>query len=134
MSRFYGDMCRGSRRRQTAKALRLWVEDQTLPVIGIGDYNFDYDFHTQRGNAAFDEFLVDGHWRWVRPDPLVDTNWSDRDGDGKDNYPDSCLDFTFLGGRALGWRAVSRVILRDGDFPDDEATSDHRPVELVMPR
>ena len=102
-------------RQEQAKALRLWVEDQTLPVIGIGDYNFDFDFHTQRGNAAFDEFLVDGHWRWVRPDPLIDTNWADRDGDGQDNYPDSCLDFMFLGGRAIDWQGcVARDRARRG--------------------
>ena len=59
--------------------------------------NFDFDFKTRRGNAAFDEHMLDYRWRWVQPDKLVDTNWADRDGDGKDDYPDSCLDFTFVG-------------------------------------
>ena len=118
-------------RQEQAQALRLCVEGQTLPVIGIGDYNFDFDFRTQHGNAAFDEFLVDGHWAWVRPDLLVDTNWADRDGDGKDNYPDSCLDFMFLGGKALGLQAASRVVVRDGDSPDDDSTCDYRSAGLV---
>jgi hypothetical protein len=61
------------RRQQQAMGLRLWVEDQMLPVIGIGDFNFDYDFKTQKGNAGFDEFLIDGHWRWLQPDPLVES-------------------------------------------------------------
>ena len=120
-------------RKQQAKGLRLWCEDQTLPVIGIGDYNFDFDFKTRRGNAAFDEHMLDYRWRWVQPTPLIDTNWADRDGDGNDDYPDSCLDFTFVGAGAYNSHAKSRVIVRDGDFPDDERTSDHRPVELRVP-
>jgi hypothetical protein len=47
-------------------------------------------------------------------------------------YPHSCLDFTFVAGKAKLWHSRSRVIVRDGDFPDDEKTSDHRPVELVV--
>jgi hypothetical protein len=42
------------------------------------------------------------------------------------------LDFAFVAGPAKGWKAVCKVIVRDGDFPDDEATSDHRPIELRM--
>jgi hypothetical protein len=118
-------------RQEQAKALRLWATDQKLPIIGIGDYNFDFDFPTRRGNAAFDEFHLDDVWKWVEPEKLVDTNWSDRDDDGVDDYPHSCLDFTFVAGLPKLWRSRSRVIVRDGDFPDDETTSDHRPVELV---
>ena len=115
-----------------AKALRLWAADQELPIIGIGDYNFDFDFPTRRGNPAFDEFHLDYVWYWVEPEKLVDTNWSDRDGDGIDDYPHSCLDFMFVAGKAKLWQSRSRVIVREGDFPDDDKTSDHRPVELVM--
>ena len=61
-------------RQEQAKGLRLWAADQELPVIGIGDFNFDFDFPTRQGNKAFDEFLLDGVWRWVEPETLVDTN------------------------------------------------------------
>jgi hypothetical protein len=47
-------------------------------------------------------------------------------------YPDSCLDFAFVTGAAGAWQASSHVIVRNGDYPDDEKTSDHRPVELVV--
>ncbi len=105
-------------RKQQAKGLRLWCEDQTLPVIGIGDYNFDFDFKfkTRRGNAAYDEHKLDYRWRWVQPSPLVDTNCADRDADGKDDYPGSCLDFTFVGAGAYNSDARSRVIVREGAF------------------
>ena len=94
--------------------------------------NMDYDFPTQKGNKAFDEFLTGDVWKWVKPAKLVDTNWSDPDNDGKDNYPDSCLDFAFVAGTARDWKAQSRVVVRPGDFPDDERTADHRPVELIV--
>ena len=87
-------------RREQARALRLWVAAQNAPVLAIGDYNFDYDFPTGKGNEAFEEFLSDDTWQWVEPAKLVDTNWSDRDEDGVDDYPDSCLDFMFVSGKA----------------------------------
>ena len=39
-------------------------------------------------------------WKWIKPEPLVDTNWADHDGDGDDDYPDSMLDFIFVAGAA----------------------------------
>ena len=39
-------------RQEQAKALRLWAVDQELSIIGIGDYNFDFDFPTRRGAAS----------------------------------------------------------------------------------
>ena len=127
-------LARGSAeiRNEQAVALREWAKDQTFPIVGIGDYNFDFSFPTQKGNRAFVEFTKDETWEWVRPDPLVDTNWADRDGDGLDNYPDSCLDFMFVSGEAKNWSPVASVIVRDGDFPDDKTTSDHRPVVLYL--
>lgn len=118
-------------RQEQAQALRLWAAAQDLPVLGVGHYNFDFDFPTRRGNAAFDEFHLDYVWYWVEPEKLVDTNWSDRDEDGMDDYPHSCLDFTFVAGKANLWQSRSRVIVWDGDFPDDDKTSDNRPMELV---
>jgi hypothetical protein len=61
---------------------------------------------------------------------MIDTNWSD--DNGVDRYPDSMLDFNFVAGAAKDWKAECRVIVRDGDFPDDKKTSDHRPVQLVL--
>jgi endonuclease/exonuclease/phosphatase family metal-dependent hydrolase len=119
-------------RTRQAKGLREWAEMIKLPVIAVGDYNFDYDFPTAKGNAGFDEMLKGDVWKWVRPMKLIDTNWADHDEDGKDDYPDSMLDFVFVSGAAKKWAAECRVITRRGDFPDDESTSDHRPVQLVI--
>ena len=119
-------------RQMQAEGMRTWAAAQTVPVIGIGDFNFDFVFATEKGNKGFELFLAGDTWKWVRPEKLVDTNWYDPEPDGKDNYPGSCLDFTFTAGPAKKWAAQSRVIERTGDFPDDDTTSDHRPVELLI--
>lgn len=119
-------------RTQQASALVEWARDQTLPVIAVGDYNMDYDFPTEKGNDAFAAMLHDGIFKWIQPEKFVDTNWADRDGDGLDNYPHSMLDFTFVAGPAMNWNVTSRVVVRKGDFPDDDKTSDHRPVLTVI--
>ncbi|MEM9186762.1 MAG: endonuclease/exonuclease/phosphatase family protein, partial [Planctomycetota bacterium] len=126
-------LARGDRRfrKEQAIGLREWAASEPRPTIAIGDFNFDYDIPTGRGNASFNAFLDGGAWTWVKPDPLVDTNYDDRDGDGKDNYPASCLDFAFTAGEGLG-PARAEIIVRPGDFPDDERTPDHRPIRLII--
>ena len=119
-------------RQGQARTLREWARTKSIPIVAIGDYNLDYVFATKKGNLAFDEMMKDNVWIWVRPEPLIDTNWSDYDGDGIDNYIDSLLDFSFVSGAAKTWKATSRVIVRENDFPDDDKTSDHRPVELIL--
>ena len=119
-------------RQRQAEGLRQWVASMTLPVIAIGDYNFDYVFETEKGNAAFDIFMADNTLTWVKPEPLIDSNWFDGNRDGIDDYPGSILDFAFVAGDAKRWNPKSKVIIRDGDFPDDDQTSDHRPIELII--
>ena len=125
---------RGNAKVRQAQAIGLsgWARDQSLPIFAIGDFNFDYSFITKKGNKSFHIFVDDEVFTWAQPEMLIDTNWADHDGDGKDDYPDSCLDFGFHAHLANGMTASSRVFVRDGDFPDNEDTSDHRPVEMVV--
>lgn len=126
-------LARGDRsfRREQATGLREWVKSESRSTILIGDCNFDYHYGRRKGNQAFDNFTKGEVWRWVRPALDVDSNWSDRDGDGRDNYPSSVLDFAFVAGEEIG-RATAEIVVREGDFPDDDRTSDHRPVSLVV--
>ena len=71
-------------RQAQARTLREWARTKSSPIVAIGDYNLDFVFATERGNPAFEEMMRDNVWKWIRPDSLVDTNWSDRDGDGID--------------------------------------------------
>ena len=121
-------------RQEQATQLVQWARTQLMPVVALGDYNFDYVFETNKGNTAFSNMLKDNVWQWVKPEEWVDTNWYDdpSDPDGKDDYPGSMLDFAFVSGPAKVWEKRCRVIVRDGDFPDNELTSDHRPFELTI--
>ncbi len=119
-------------RQQQAEGLRQWAKSLDKPLIAIGDYNFDYVFNTDRGNEAFDVFMKEDVFTWVKPVPMVDSNWFDGNGDGVDDYPGSLLDFCFVAGEAKIWDANCRVLVRQKDFPDDKMTSDHRPIELTL--
>jgi hypothetical protein len=118
--------------REQAEALRLWVEEQRLPVIAMGHYGFAFNYTKLRGNRAFDEHMLDYRWRWVRPHPLEDTQWTDANGDGKDDDPKTCQDFLYLGAAAYNWSATVQVIKRDDDFPDSAQKSRNRPIEAVI--
>jgi hypothetical protein len=126
-------LARGKEEVRTRQAGQLveWARGQTLPIFAVGDYNFDFVFATESGNEGFRSMLRDNVWKWIRPDPLIDTNWYDPEHTGNDVYPGSILDFAFVAGQASEWNCVCNVIVREGDFPDDEKTSDHRPFELI---
>ena len=77
-------------------------------------------------------FLQESVRKWVEAKELIDTNWADRNGDGKGDYPDSMLDFVFVANGARERNAETTVIVRDGDFSDDQNTSDRRRVLHVL--
>lgn len=121
-------------RLMQAEGLVAWAREQSLPIIAVGDYNFDFDFAADTGNDAFKAFMRDGIWSWARPAELVDTNWSDRNEDGVDDFPGSMLDFAFTAGPATLWTVEAAAVVEAGDFPDDARTSDHRPIRVrILP-
>ncbi len=117
-------------RETQAIGLREWAKSQSIPILGVGDFNFDYDFPTATGNPAMQQFVQGDVWRWIQPVPMIDSNWADRNKDGIDDYPDSLLDFAFVSPLAQTWKSHCEVIVRPNDFPDDQSTSDHRPCLL----
>ncbi|MDB4766356.1 hypothetical protein OAG71_01575 [bacterium] len=129
-------LARGKEKVRETQADQLveWGRKQLLPVIALGDYNLDYVFATDKGNTAFPKMMKDNVWKWIKPVELIDTNWYDnpQEPDGEDDYPGSLLDFAFVLGPAKEWNASCKVIVRPGDFPDNETTSDHRPFELTI--
>ncbi len=119
-------------RNEQGRALREWARQQSIAVIAVGDFNYDFKIDTERGNETFTELTRDNILHWVRPEKLIESNWTDENHDGAQDYPNSLLDGAFVAGPATEWRPASRVLVRDADFPDDDCTSDHRPVELVF--
>jgi len=118
-------------RHRQAQMLNAWGASQTLPVIALGDYNFDWNL--PNGDAdhdvGYDNLTKDGVWEWIRPAELVTTQCS--------GWPcgyNSVLDFVFVTGPARNWNISSEIIVVANDFPDDLTTPDHRPLlAVVMP-
>lgn len=121
-------------REAQAQQLVTWARAQLLPTVAVGDYNLDYVFATEKGNSAFALMMKDDVWKWIKPVEMIDSNWYDnpRAPDGLDDYPGSLLDFALVSGPAKAWKSRCEIIVRPGDFPDDETTSDHRPFELIL--
>jgi endonuclease/exonuclease/phosphatase family metal-dependent hydrolase len=116
---------RDAERYKQAQMLNDWAEQQTLPVIAVGDYNFDWDVKGAEGghDQGYDLMTAEGAWKWVQPARLVTTQCS-----GWPCRYNSVLDFVFAAGPAQQWQAQSEIVVAPDDFPDDTATSDHRPV------
>jgi endonuclease/exonuclease/phosphatase family metal-dependent hydrolase len=116
-------------RHEQARLLNIWVKDQQLPVIAVGDYNFDFDVAGgDQGDRdpGFDLLTQDGAFAWVRPNQLVSTFCS--------TQYNSILDFVFVANAAKAWTVKSSdVLFADSSYcPDDETTSDHRPVTVTF--
>lgn len=118
---------RSGQRHLQARMLNQWARQQTLPIIAVGDYNFDWDVEDgdTDHDEGYDEMIGGGIFTWVRPPPpLKKTHCSTRFN--------SVLDFVFVAGDAKGWGGTSEILVAPGDCPDDNQTSDHRPVKAVF--
>jgi endonuclease/exonuclease/phosphatase family metal-dependent hydrolase len=121
------DRSNGEHRALQTFILREWVIRRDIPAIILGDFNFDYNFlEDDPGNPSFKIFTYQDRIRWLKPEKLFDTNYSETAG--QETYPDSVLDFIFLWNMPDDNGSRSDIIVRPGDFPDTERTSDHRPV------
>lgn len=116
-------------RHEQAELLNAWGAEQTLPVVAVGDYNFDWDVPSDGADyhdQGYDLMVEGGVWEWVKPDPLAKTqcSWS---------Y-DSVLDFTFVANAAKGWPATSDVLEVDRHYCDsqEDVRSDHIPVRATF--
>ena len=111
-------------RHEQAEGLNLWVQEQDLPAIALGDFNFDWvvpggeDDH----DRGYDLMTEDDHWVWLRPDELIMTQCNAR-------YS-SVLDFVFVANAAQDWTAESTIRNPNNSYcRDDDERSDHRPVQ-----
>lgn len=123
-------------RLQQSKNLNQWAKLQTLPIIAVGDWNFDYDVTSgdagfPNRDRGFDALIKDHVFEWVRPTTIVKSQ-------ADDNF-NTLLDFVFVANAPLGWTGVSRILEQEGDqpattvdFSDDKNTTDHRPVDALF--
>jgi hypothetical protein len=118
-------------RHEQAQMLNVWAQSQSLPIVAVGDYNFDFDVvdgDSGDRDRGFNLLIENNVFQWVRPTPLVKTHCSDR-------Y-NSILDFTFVGNQAQTWMVKESTVLfatPDSTYcPDDDIKSDHRPVSTTF--
>ncbi|MCP4611469.1 MAG: hypothetical protein GY845_22375 [Planctomycetes bacterium] len=114
------------RRLDQAAMLAQWASQQTIPVIAVGDYNFDWDLDpsdcAENYNKGLGAMTVCG-FDWLKPARMIRTH---------DSYYNSVLDFIFLANYADIISGESEIVVRPNDFPDDNTTPDHRPVKAVL--
>ncbi|MBI4559211.1 MAG: endonuclease/exonuclease/phosphatase [Candidatus Hydrogenedentes bacterium] len=112
-------------RRLQAARLNAWATTQSLPIVAVGDYNFDWNVHTGRHDPGFDQLTRNDVFVWLKPSRIIKTQCSSR-------Y-NSILDFIFVSGPAKAWKASSVILYPEPDYcPDDSRKSDHRPVQATL--
>jgi endonuclease/exonuclease/phosphatase family metal-dependent hydrolase len=121
-------------RLEQATFLNDWARTQPVPVIALGDYNFDYHVDFGDGGSrdpGFDAMVEDEAFIWVKPGTLAKTQASDSFN--------TVLDFVFVANPIPGWTGKSVILTRDGDgpaaggdFDDDSRQTDHLPIDAVF--
>lgn len=125
-----------SKRRRQAVGLQSWAERIDLPVIAVGDYNFDWDITEERGNRAFRLFMEGGHWDWIEPNCGLDGDFADCQPTQCNPTYTSILDFLFVAGDAKNWDVSSEIKEPRPDYCefDGNGGADHLPIiGLVSP-
>lgn len=115
-------------RNEQSQLLNEWARDAAeykLPIIAVGDYNYYYETDESRYELGLDLLTADNVFKWVKPADLVPTQCT---VDGNRCVFNTVVDFVFVSGDAQTWNGTSRIVVRDGDLPDDDFSSDHRPV------
>jgi endonuclease/exonuclease/phosphatase family metal-dependent hydrolase len=118
-----------SKRNQQAENLRDWAEAQSLPVIAVGDYNFDFDLAQKKGNKAFDIFLRKDVMTWIKPNCLK-TNSCPPTGTQCDPKYASILDYVFVSQIAKKWPCESDILFVQKQVcqKEKDGFSDHYPL------
>ena len=114
-------------RIEQSTQLNAWGASQSLPVIAVGDYNYDWKVvggetdHDQ----GYDRITTGDVFRWVRPSVLAQTQYST-------SFAPSVLDFVFIADGVSALTGASEIVVVAGDFPDNDDTPDHRPVLATL--
>jgi hypothetical protein len=99
-----------------------WAARQTIPVIAVGSYYFQYclgqPFQCD-GQKGLKRMAYDGVFEWIKPENLVRTF---------DHEANTIEDFVFLSNAVGKLDAESTIVVEPGDFPSTSSTSDHRPI------
>ena len=112
-------------RAEQARKINLWTRAQVLPIIAVGDYNFDMSpYDTSKHGNGYDELTRDNVYTWIQPAQLFPTQCS--------SY-NSILDFVFISDK-LHYSYINSVIsYSDMSYcKPSNHYSDHRPVTAAI--
>jgi len=100
-----------------------WAAHQTIPVIAVGSYYFQYALSPQaiwcEGRKGLKLMAYDGAFQWIKPENPIKTF---------DHEANTIEDFVFVANAVGKLHAQSTILVEPGDFPDGPSTSDHRPI------
>ncbi|MFZ1024899.1 MAG: endonuclease/exonuclease/phosphatase family protein [Limnoraphis robusta] len=114
-------------RHEQARLLNRWAQKQQLPIIAVGDYNFDWDVKNgeNKRDSGYDLLTENDVLTWVRPQQIIATHCSSR-------Y-NTVLDFVFISSPIKPSSASSKILYPEADYcPDTPQKSDHRPVKATI--
>jgi len=113
-------------RHKQAELLNLWGKNigikDNIPVIALGDYNFDmYYKDIDKRDKGFDNLVQDGVFHWIKPNILYPTQCS--------RYK-SILDFVFISANnPANFQINSEILYKNDQYCSYRGYySDHRPV------
>lgn len=120
------------KRNDQAEFVRNWAASQNLPVVIVGDFNFDYDIPSGPGNTAFNLLFQNDILKWVQPSCLLPGAGNSCPPRGTQCNPDfnSILDAVVVGGDAQNWN-VTRSSIEPFDCSEEASGApDHRIVRV----
>lgn len=107
-----------------AKQINSWIKKQDLPVIAVGDYNFDLSpYNPAEHGEGFDAIIKDNVLSWIEPIVLLPSQCS--------KY-NSILDFIFVSNKLSYKYAQSAILYPEDSYCADTQNSDHRPVIAMI--
>lgn len=114
------------KRHEQAEIFREWGAQQDVPVIAMGDYNFDWQVDGGGHDEGYDIMTDDDVWVWIRPDEIIRTQCNEA-------Y-DSVLDFAFASELAQDWESTSVILFPELTYCDSGSAkrSDHRPIQATF--
>ncbi|WP_444997830.1 endonuclease/exonuclease/phosphatase family protein [Aliikangiella sp. IMCC44359] len=117
-----------SKRHQQATMLNQWAAQQSLPIIAMGDYNFDWDVNNGANNhdKGYDNMIKNNTFQWVKPQKLVRTQCNQK-------Y-NSVLDFVFISKELTNPNNIAKILFQETSYctTGKYQKSDHRPIYAVI--
>lgn len=106
-------------RNEQAKLLNTYGRETNIPIVAMGDYNFDWSLKNHTHNQGYTELTKAGVFTWEKPQNMIMTSCA--------RSYNSILDFALY---TNGIKPIkSNVLLAARHYCyDDKSKPDHRPV------